>query len=403
MKTVYAFCIIFLLLSAGCSGNKEIKPSEDSLKTKEAMELINTIQTAYQGKNREVLALHIHPVIAKNIVNELSFEKVDLYFTPWIVRIKESSTIINSDWQGTWLYENREIKRRGIADFVFIDSPMKLVHIDGDNPFYLRPVDYEDEKQDVQAEPVESEKAPPAEDEEKIEPSVQPAEDEEKLEPDVRPAEDEDVTEQPVPAPEPAVKGDETSGLQPLKRSKLLYREHDLIPTEQPKALQAEDQNKYIVQVGAWKSSPNAQTALELVREFYPEALIVEEGGFHKIRVKKIMSRHEGMLAIDDLEDKFNFNPVLIGLDVPSTESRPVEQAATDSHEFFVQIGVWRNPEFAKTALADLRVSYPEAVMVRTTNFHKVGIPVTMSREKANALVNEIKVKLNRDAILIEK
>jgi hypothetical protein len=139
------------------------------------------------------------------------------------------------------------------------------------------------------------------------------------------------------------------------------------------------------------------------VREFYPEALIVEEGGFHKIRVKKIMSRHEGMLAIDDLEDKFNFNPVLIGLDVPSTESRPVEQAATDSHEFFVQIGVWRNPEFAKTALADLRVSYPEAVMVRTTNFHKVGIPVTMSREKANALVNEIKVKLNRDAILIEK
>jgi cell division septation protein DedD len=390
MKIVYAFCIILVLLSTGCSGKKEIKPSEDSLRTKEAMELINTIQAAYQEKNREVLARHIHPVIAKNIVNELSFEEVELYFTPWIVRIKESSTIINADWKGKWVYGNREINRRGIADFVFIDSPMKLVHINGENPFYIRPVDYENEMRDIQGEPLESEKAPPGEDEKELEPAVQPAE-------------ETGVTEQPALEPEPAVKSDETSGLQPLKRTKLLYREHDLIPKEQPKAVQAEDQNKYIVQVGAWKNIQNAQTALELVKGSYPEAVIVGDGGFHKIRIKKMVTRHEGMLTIADLEDKFNLNPVLIGLDAPSTGDSTVTPVATDSHEYFVQIGVWRNPEFAKTALADLRASYPEAVIVRTTNFHKVGIPVTMSREKANALVNEIKVKLNRDAILIEK
>jgi cell division septation protein DedD len=390
MKIVYALCIILVFISTGCSGKKEIKPSEDSLRTKEAMELINTIQKAYKEKNREVLARHIHPVIAKNIVNELSFEEVELYFTPLIVRIKESSTIINADWQGKWLYGNREIKRRGIADFVFIESPMQLVHINGDNPFSTGPVDYENVMNDIQGEQLKSEKATPAEDEKKFEPAVQPVE-------------EKGVTGQSAPEPAPAVKSDETSDLQPLKRTKLLYREHDLIPTDRPKAVQGHGQQKYIVQVGAWKNIQNAQTALELVKGFYPEAVIVVEGGFHKIRIKKMMIRHEGMLTIEDLEDKFNFNPVLIGLDAPSTGSSTVTPVATDSHKYFVQIGTWRNREYAETALADLKRSYPEAVLVRVNNFHKVGIPVTMSRERANALVNEIKEKFKLDPLLVEK
>jgi len=112
MKVVYAFCIFVAFVSAGCSGNKGIKPSEDSLRTKEAMELINIIQTAYQERNSEVLARNMDPVVAKNILSELSFEKVELYFTPWIVRIKESSTIINAGWQGKWVYGDREIERK---------------------------------------------------------------------------------------------------------------------------------------------------------------------------------------------------------------------------------------------------------------------------------------------------
>ncbi|KPJ97726.1 MAG: hypothetical protein AMK71_12740 [Nitrospira bacterium SG8_35_4] len=391
MKGFYALSFIVVLISTGCSGNKEVKPSEDSLRTKEAMEVINAIQTAYQEKNSEVLTRHIHPVIAKNIIDELSFENVELYFSPWIVRIKESSTIINADWQGTWLYGNREIKRRGMAGFVFIESPMKLVHINGDNPFYTPPVNDEHEMIDTQGEQSESETAPPAEDEKKIESAAQPDE-------------ETDVTGQPAPEPEPqAVAGEESSGLEPLKRTKLLYREHDLIPAERPKSPQGDGQQKYIVQVGAWKNTQYARTALELVRGFYPEAVIVEEGGFHKIRIKKMMTRQEGMLTIEELEDKFNLRPVLIGLDAPSTDNPAVTTAAADLHEYFVQIGVWRNPEFAESAFADLKKSYPQAVMVTVNNLHKVGIPVTMSKERALALVHEIQEKLNLNPILIEQ
>lgn len=391
MKIVYALCISLVFISTGCGGKKEIKPSDDSLRTKEAMELINTIQTAYKEKNSEVLASHIHPVIAKNIVNELSFDKVELYFTPWIVRIKESSTIINADWKGKWVYGDREVKRRGIADFVFIESPMKLVHINGENPFYTQPDDYEDEMRDIQGEQLEPEEASP------------PETDEKKLRPAVQPAEEKGVTGEPAPEQEPTVKGDETSGLQPLKRTKLLYREHDLLPAERPKAVQGDGQQKYIVQVGAWKNIQNAETALALVKGFHPEAVIVREGGFHIIRIKKMMTRYEGMLTIQDLEDKFDLNPVLIGLDAPSTGSDTVAPVATDSHKYFVQIGVWRNREFAESALADLKRSYPEAVIVRVNNFHKVGIPVTMSKERSKSLINEIKEKFNFDPILIEK
>jgi cell division protein FtsN len=394
MKIVYVLCIIVLLTTAGCSGKKEIKSSEDSLRTKEAMGVMNTIQTAYQEKNSEVLSLHIHPVIARNIIDELSFETVELYFTPWIVRINESSTVINADWQGTWIYGDREIKRRGMAGFVFIESPMKLVHINGDNPFSMRPVDDEHEMRDTEGEDSEpkTETASPAEDEQNIESIDQHAE-------------EKGVTAQLPPEPEPELTVDsgETSGLEPLKRTKLLYREHDLIPAERLKAAQGDGQQKYIIQVGAWKNTQYAQTALELVKGFYPEAVIVEEGGFHKIRIKKMMTRHEGMLTIEELEDKFNLKPVLIGLDAPSAESPAVAPAADNSYKYLIQIGVWRNPEFAESAFADLKKRYPDSVIVTSNNLHKVGIPVTMSKEQALALLHEIQDMLNLNPILIEQ
>lgn len=406
MKIIYAFCIVLALVADGCSGKKEIKPSEDSLKSKEAMELINAIETAYREKNGELLSQRIHPVIAKNILNELSFESVELSFTPWVVRIKESSTIINADWQGTWHYSDGEVTRRGIVNFVFIDSPMQLVHINGDNPFYTRSADYEPETGDLQGETAVEPESGEVQSEKPEEPEETPTVEIDKkiIQPHVRPDQGTASAQQQAPETEQEEKGDETSELQPLKRTKMLYREHDLIPEEPSKVTAENAQRRYIVQVGAWKNVRYAQTALELVQGYYPEALIVDEGGLHKIRIKKMMTRQEGMLAIEDLEDKFNLRPILIGLDAQSQDSGSVMPPVTeDLHNFFVQIGVWRNRTFAETALADLQRNYPEAVMIKTTKFHKVGIPVSMSREKAHALIRELKETLNLDPILVEK
>lgn len=400
MKRLLMFCVILTVALSGCSGTKDIKPSDDSVKTNEAMEVINIIQAAYREKNSEVLAAYIHPVEAKNIIDELTFDSVDLNFKPWVVRIKESSTIINADWQGTWHYGDREIQRRGIADFVFIDSPVKLVHINGDNPFSPRPAEYDQKTGSDQGEP-----QPPAEEPQATPGEAQAPADEAQSGPPVPQAEQKEAAAEPSPEPqpEPAAEYQQPADMEPLQRTKLLYREHSLVPSEPPEPLNDAGAKKYIVQVGAWKNGEYAETALELVRGFYPEALIVEEGGFHKIRIKRMMDRQEGMLAVADLEEKFNLRPILIGLDAESPGDPTAVTPPDETIRYFVQIGVWRNREFAETAYTDLKKNYPGAVMVRAGNLHKVGIPVSAGRERAASLVREIKETLNMEAIIVEQ
>jgi len=43
--------------------------------------------------------------------------------------------MININWQGTWVIKGNDIKNLGVAVFVFEGSPMKLIRVDGDNPF----------------------------------------------------------------------------------------------------------------------------------------------------------------------------------------------------------------------------------------------------------------------------
>ena len=50
----------------------------------------------------------------------------------------------------------------------------------------------------------------------------------------------------------------------------------------------------YYLQVGAWKSSDNAQVMLEKVQLYYPEAYIAVENDFHKIRIPEIMNKKQG-------------------------------------------------------------------------------------------------------------
>jgi hypothetical protein len=117
----------FLLL--GCSTRDEVKPTEDSLLTQEAMESIRVIKTAYQEKNRDVLINKLDEVMASEVTAGLFFEQVEISITPWIVKIKDSRVIINIDWQGVWNIGGKETKSRGIADFVFEGSPLKLIRL----------------------------------------------------------------------------------------------------------------------------------------------------------------------------------------------------------------------------------------------------------------------------------
>ncbi len=135
-KKTCAILITLAFIFLGCGGKDKVKPSADSILTKEALYSINAIKTAYQEKEQDILQTHLGPTLAENILKELSFEKAELSFTPRMVKINASTVMVNINWQGIWVIKHNNIKNRGVAVFVFEGSPMKLIRIDGNNPFH---------------------------------------------------------------------------------------------------------------------------------------------------------------------------------------------------------------------------------------------------------------------------
>lgn len=136
MKKTLVILITLTFVFLGC-GKDNVKPSDDSLLTTEALNVINTVKTAYQEKDKDTLKNYLDPALAGSVFKGLFFEKAELSFTPKRVNINGSTVMVNLNWMGTWVIEGKVIKRRGVAVFVFRGSPMRLIRVDGDNPFLI--------------------------------------------------------------------------------------------------------------------------------------------------------------------------------------------------------------------------------------------------------------------------
>lgn len=135
MKKTLVIMITLAFVFIGC-GKDNVKPSDDSLSTTEALNIINTVKTAYQEKDKDTLKNYLDPALAESVFKELFFEKAELSFTPKRVNINGSTVMVNLNWRGTWVIKGNNIKRRGVTVFVFKGSPMKLISVEGDNPFH---------------------------------------------------------------------------------------------------------------------------------------------------------------------------------------------------------------------------------------------------------------------------
>jgi hypothetical protein len=137
MKRAYIITVFVILLAlfAGCSKDK-VKPSEDSLLATDIINTLNNIEEAYEGKNTIVLQSHLEVPLAESVINDLVFERAELALTTRLIKIKDSKVVVNLNWQGTWWTEQgKKAENRGVADFVFLKETIKLISIDGDNPF----------------------------------------------------------------------------------------------------------------------------------------------------------------------------------------------------------------------------------------------------------------------------
>lgn len=137
MRIIHVILIGIIFISLSCNGKDNVKPSQDSLVTNEALNNINIIKTAYQQKHRDTLQGHLGDALAGDILKRLFFEKAELAITPSMVRIEGSTVMVDTNWQGLWVLRSEKLKDRGVATFVFNGSPMMLIRVDGDNPFLV--------------------------------------------------------------------------------------------------------------------------------------------------------------------------------------------------------------------------------------------------------------------------
>ncbi len=134
MKNVTILLSLVILLAAGCA-SEDVKPSDDALSAAAAYDRIQAVKEAYEMKNQYRME-ELAPDLAGNIANNFFFDKSELSFERRLVRITGSSIIVNINWQGHWWFDgDREIKNRGVADFVLNRERMILSRIDGDSPF----------------------------------------------------------------------------------------------------------------------------------------------------------------------------------------------------------------------------------------------------------------------------
>ena len=127
---------IGILTLFGCGGKKEIRLSPDSLVVKEALIKIEEVRIAYEKMDGLTIRKNLDPALAEMVMRGFIFDKARLSFYPKMVDISRSAVKVNLNWEGEWTIRGKGLKGAGSAVFMFEGKPLRLVKIEGDNPFY---------------------------------------------------------------------------------------------------------------------------------------------------------------------------------------------------------------------------------------------------------------------------
>lgn len=129
--------MVAVLFSYGC-GKDAVRPSEDSQLATGALDRIEVIRSAYLIKDTGILQQQLDAKLAEDILKNISFNTAELSFTPRMVRITDEAIIVSLGWQGAWqLEKDKKLENRGVANLVLHRESMKLMQLEGDNPFLV--------------------------------------------------------------------------------------------------------------------------------------------------------------------------------------------------------------------------------------------------------------------------
>jgi general secretion pathway protein D len=101
--------------------------------------------------------------------------------------------------------------------------------------------------------------------------------------------------------------------------------------------------------------------------------------------------------AVSDIESSGqDFNGIVAILDNQ-------DSAITDFREYYVQVGSWRNIEYAEEIKEKLSALYPEIFIYEDDTFHKLRIPQVMTEKQGNVISRDLRENFNLNPILVRK
>ena len=80
---------------------------------------------------------------------------------------------------------------------------------------------------------------------------------------------------------------------------------------------------------------------------------------------------------------------------VDDVERTRIIKYSAEPKKYFIQVGAWKNPDFAKKALSELKKDYPETYRFFKNNLQIIIIPDILTKSRANTMSKEIENKFD--------
>jgi hypothetical protein len=140
MITFKRACLLLLLVPllglSGCAADR-VKPSEDSIIARKALNSASIIRDAYIQKEEGIIRENVEVPLSGDIVRMMKFDRAELSFKARFITITASQVLVKLNWHGTWTTGGNDLQDRGSGTLVFHRDTMKLGQVDGDNPFQI--------------------------------------------------------------------------------------------------------------------------------------------------------------------------------------------------------------------------------------------------------------------------
>jgi hypothetical protein len=86
-----------------------------------------------------------------------------------------------------------------------------------------------------------------------------------------------------------------------------------------------------------------------------------------------------------------------------STESGQLNEVSTGNNEYYVQVGTWKNFNYAAITLSKVKQYYSNAYIIKQNDFIKIRIPDVLTKKQGAVVLNDIEKKFNLKPIIVLK